>query len=142
MTNIWSMHMTPRVNSSRPYRSFKMSKIQQKLLWHEALSEKVIMLKSWLKCRTVNSKWYATVHLPTVFGKIRKSNRNRRIILHQDNAGQNIKLMGHPACSLDLAYHDFFLFPHVLVKNKSDQRFSSPEETVDTLKNYVLEIPS
>lgn len=36
--------------------------------------------------RTVNSKWYTTICLTKVFGEIRKTNCQRRIVLHHDNA--------------------------------------------------------
>ena len=103
--------------------------------------------------RTVNSEWYTTICLPQVFGEIRKDNRRRRIILHHDNAsshssaqttqfltGEHIELTGHPPYSPDLAPNDFILFPYV--KNKlRGQRFSTPEEAVDTFTMHVLEIP-
>ncbi|GBP18647.1 hypothetical protein EVAR_14417_1 [Eumeta japonica] len=57
--------------------------------------------------KTVNSEWYTTICLPEVFEEMRKNNRQRRIILHHDNAschtsaettrffeGQKIKLTG------------------------------------------------
>ncbi|GFT01071.1 putative DD34D transposase [Nephila pilipes] len=79
--------------------------------------------------RTVNSEWYTTICLPEVIGEIRKKQKNRRIILHHDNASSHtstqtkaflterkIELMGHPPYSPDLAPNDFFLFPHI--KNK------------------------
>ena len=79
--------------------------------------------------RTVNSKWYTTICLLEVFGEIRKTNKQRRIILHQDNASshtfrqtteylstQGIELMGHPPYSHDLVLNDCLLFPHI--KNK------------------------
>lgn len=103
--------------------------------------------------RTVNSEWYTTICLPEVIGEIRKKQRNRRIILHHDNASSHtstqtkaflterkIELMGHPPYSPDLAPNDFFLFPHI--KNKlRGQRFSTPEEAVDAFKTHVLELP-
>ncbi len=103
--------------------------------------------------RTVNSEWYTTICLPVVFQEIRKTNRQRRITLHQDNASshtsaqttaflstQNIELMGHPPYSPDLAPNDFFLFPYV--KNKlRGQRFSTPEEAVAAFRMHVLEVP-
>ena len=33
--------------------------------------------------RTVNSEWYTTICLPKVCGEIRKTNKRRRIIVHQ-----------------------------------------------------------
>ena len=66
--------------------------------------------------RTVNSEWYTTICLPVVFQEIRKTNRQRRITLHHDNAGshtsaqttallrtRNIDLMSHSPYSPDLA---------------------------------------
>lgn len=103
--------------------------------------------------KTVNSEWYTTICLPEVFEEIRKNNRQRRILLHHDNASchtsaettryledQKIELTGHPPYSPDLAPNDFYLFP--TVKNKlRGQRFSSREEAVDAFKMHVLEIP-
>lgn len=103
--------------------------------------------------KTVNSEWYTTICLPEVFGEIRKNNRQRRIILHHDNASchtsaatteylnsQMIELTGHPPYSPDLAPNDFYLFPSV--KNKlRGHRFSTREEAVDAFKMHVLEIP-
>jgi hypothetical protein len=88
-----------------------------------------------------------------MFMKIRKTSKNRRIILHQDNAschtpaqtrayltGQKIELMSHPAYSPDLAPNDFFLFP--CIKNKlRGRKFSTPEEAVHAFKTHVLEVP-
>jgi hypothetical protein len=103
--------------------------------------------------RTVNSEWFTTICLAEVFMKIRKTSKNRRIILHHDNAnchtsaqtrayltGQNIELMSHPPYSLGLAPNDFFLFPYI--KNKlRGRRFPSPEEAVHAFKTHVLEVP-
>ena len=38
---------------------------------------------------TVNSEWKTTICLPVVFGEIRKTNKRRRIIIHQDNANSH-----------------------------------------------------
>jgi [histone H3]-lysine36 N-dimethyltransferase SETMAR len=102
--------------------------------------------------KTVNSEWYTTICLPEVLGKIRKNNRQRRIILHHDNASshtsaqtntyltrQNVELMGHPPYSPDLAPNDFFLFPHIKKKLRG-QRFLTPEAAVEAFKNHILEI--
>ncbi|GFT19851.1 uncharacterized protein NPIL_606111 [Nephila pilipes] len=61
--------------------------------------------------RTVNSEWYTTICLPEVIGEIRKKQKNRRIILHHDNASSHtstqtkaflterkIELMGASSC--------------------------------------------
>lgn len=58
------------------------------------------------KCKSVNSEWYTSVYLPKVFKEIRKTNRNRRITLHHDNA------ILYTVYSPDLTPNDFFLFPH------------------------------
>ena len=39
--------------------------------------------------RTVNCEWYATICLPVVFQELRKTNRQRRITLHRDNASSH-----------------------------------------------------
>lgn len=104
--------------------------------------------------RTVNAEWYTTICLPEVINELRKSNRNRRIILHHDNASahtarqtidylkqQNVELMTHCPYSPDLSPNDFFLFPNI--KNKMrGERFASPEEAVEAFKNHVLEVPA
>ena len=48
--------------------------------------------------------------------------------------------MSHPPYSPGLAQNDFFLFPYVKNKMRS-QLFSTPEETVDAFRMHVLEIP-
>ncbi|GBP83643.1 Mariner Mos1 transposase [Eumeta japonica] len=97
-------------------------------------------------------EWYTTICLPVVFEEIRKNNRQRRIILHQDNASchtsaettlflecQKIELTGHPPYSPDLALNDFYLFP--IVKNKlRGQRFSNREEVIIAFNMHVLKI--
>ena len=102
--------------------------------------------------RTVNSEWYTTICLPEVIREIRKNQKQRRIILHHDNASahtsaqtkeflasQKIECMGHPPYSPDLAPNDFFLFPYI--KNKlRGQRFSTPREAIDAFKMHVLEL--
>ncbi|GBP52779.1 Histone-lysine N-methyltransferase SETMAR [Eumeta japonica] len=111
--------------------------------------------------KTVNSEWYTTICLPEVFKekslqkslKDRKNNRQRRIILHHDNAschrsaettrfleGQKIELMDYPPYSPDLEPNEFYLFSSV--KNKlRGQRFLRREEAVDAYKMHVSEIP-
>ena len=99
--------------------------------------------------KTVNSEWYTTIYLPVVFQEIRKTNRRKRITLHHDNAcshtssqttaflsTQNIDLMSHPPYVPDLAPNDFFLFPYVKNKMRS-QRFSIPVEAVDAFRMHV-----
>ena len=81
-----------------------------------------------------------------------KTNRRKRITLHQDNASshtsaqttaflstQIIDLRSHPPYSPELAQNDFFLFPCVK-NNMRGQRFSTPEETVVAFRMHVLEI--
>ena len=36
--------------------------------------------------RTVNTDWYTTICLPEIINELHRTNRNRRIILHHDNA--------------------------------------------------------
>lgn len=104
--------------------------------------------------RTVNADWYTTICLPEVIGELRKTNRNRRVILHHDNASshtagqtieylkaKNVELMSHCPYSPDLSPCDFFLFP--FVKNKMrGKRFLTPEEAVDAFTQHVSEIPT
>ncbi|GFT68872.1 hypothetical protein NPIL_617781 [Nephila pilipes] len=72
--------------------------------------------------RTVNSEWYTTICLPEVIGEIRKKQKNRRIILHHDNASSHtstqtkaflterkIELMGHPPTSVTTVTSRVFL---------------------------------
>ncbi|CAH2005396.1 unnamed protein product [Acanthoscelides obtectus] len=103
--------------------------------------------------RTVTSDWYTTICLPKVITELRKINRERRIILHQDNASshttqktrqylteENVELLDHPPYSPDLSPNDFFTFPKI--KNRlRGQRFQSPE-AVNTFKNAVLDLPA
>lgn len=104
--------------------------------------------------RTVNADWYTTICLPEVISELRKNNRNRRIILHHDNASshkagqtmeylkaKNVELMSHPPYSPDLSPNDFFTFPKLKDKLRG-QRFSSPEEAIEAYKNCILDMPS
>ncbi|CAH2000280.1 unnamed protein product [Acanthoscelides obtectus] len=76
--------------------------------------------------RTVTTDWYTTICLPKVITGLRKINPERRIILHQDNASshsaqktrqyltqENVELLGHPPYSPDLSPNDFFTFPKI-----------------------------
>ncbi|CAH1972969.1 unnamed protein product [Acanthoscelides obtectus] len=100
--------------------------------------------------RTVTVNWYTTICLPKVITKLRKINPEKRIILHQDNASSHtaqetrqylMELLDHPPYSPDLSPNDFFTFPKI--KNRlCGQRFQSPEEPVDALKNAVLDLPA
>ncbi|CAH1998188.1 unnamed protein product [Acanthoscelides obtectus] len=104
--------------------------------------------------RAVTADWYTTICLPKVITELRKINPERRIILHQDKASshtvqktrqylmeENVELLDHPPYGPDLSPKDFFNFPKI--KNRlRGQRFQSPEEAVDVLKNAVLDLPS
>jgi len=104
--------------------------------------------------KTVNADWYTTICLPEVIAELRKSNSNRRIILHHDNASSHtarrtieflaenkIDLMDHPPYSPDLSPNDFFTFPRIKEKLRG-QRFQSPEEAVEAYKTLVLTTPT
>ncbi|GBP22674.1 Mariner Mos1 transposase [Eumeta japonica] len=110
--NLGSMRVTPKLNDSQGVWVFQ----------DERKSIKVIRVKK--NRTTVNSEWYTTICLPEVFEEIGKNNRQRRTLLHHDNAschtsakttrfleGQQIKSTGHPPYSPDLAPDDFYLFP-------------------------------
>ncbi|CAH2014898.1 unnamed protein product [Acanthoscelides obtectus] len=104
--------------------------------------------------RTVTADGYTTICLPKVITQLRKINPERRIILHQDNASshvaqktrqyltaENVELLDHPPYSPNLSPNDFFTFPKI--KNRlCGQRFQSPKEAVDALKNAVLDLPA
>ncbi|KAF8794101.1 hypothetical protein HNY73_002116 [Argiope bruennichi] len=103
--------------------------------------------------KNVNPKWYAEICLPKVINEIRKNNKNRRIILHHENTScyttcetidylkdKNFELMPHCPYSPALSSNDFFLFHYVKQKMR-EQRFSSPQETVDAcFQNHVSKI--
>ena len=146
------MHKSPKVNSSRLYGVWVFQDEQNPTKVFRARSTSKQMVACFFRKtghvatvplvqrRTINSEWYTTICLPEVFGKIRETNRRRRIILRKDNASshasaqtrdflrtENIELVGHLAYSPDLAPNDFFLFPHI--ENKLlGQCFSTPEE--------------
>lgn len=99
--------------------------------------------------RTVNADWYTTICLPAVIDELRKTNRNRRIVLHHDNASShtarrtmaflkenNIELMTHCPYSPDLSPNDFFLFTKIKKKMRG-QRFQTPEAAVEAFKSLV-----
>ncbi|CAG9132342.1 unnamed protein product [Plutella xylostella] len=102
--------------------------------------------------RTVTADWYTTVCLPEVVRELRKTNPNRRIILHHDNASshtarktrtflnmENVELMDHPPYSPDLSPNDYFTFPRIKDMLRG-QRFSGPEEAVEAYKSAVLTV--
>ena len=59
--------------------------------------------------------------------------------MNHSSPWQNVEFMSHPLYSPDLAPNDFSLFPHIK-KKMHDQRFSSPEDTLEVFKNHVLEV--
>ncbi|CAH2010783.1 unnamed protein product [Acanthoscelides obtectus] len=81
--------------------------------------------------RTVTADWYTIICLSKVITELQKINPERRIMLHPDNASSHTaQETRHP----DLSPNDFFTFPKI--KNRlHGQRFQSPEEAVDGLKN-------
>lgn len=104
--------------------------------------------------RTVTAEWYTTVCLPQVIAELRKSNPNRRIILHHDNASshtagrtreylkdQNVEILDHPPYSPDLSPNDFYTFPKIK-KNLRGHRFQSSEEAVEAYKEAILNTPT
>ncbi|GFU32720.1 hypothetical protein NPIL_182571 [Nephila pilipes] len=89
--------------------------------------------------RTVNSEWYTTICLPEVIGEIRKKQKNRRIILHHDNASSHtstqtkaflterkIELMGHPP-SIEDSRQGHYSRSHVICRKK-DHHADNREE--------------
>jgi len=79
--------------------------------------------------KTINIDWYTTICLPEVINELRRTNRNRYIIFHHDNASchttrqtidflssNNVGLMIYCPYLPDLSPNDFFLFPNI--KNK------------------------
>ncbi|CAH1962732.1 unnamed protein product [Acanthoscelides obtectus] len=115
-----------------------------------------------IRSRSVSKKMVSTIMskaghiatIPLIITQLRKTNPERRIILHQDNASShtaqktrqylteaNVELLDHPPYSPDLSPNDFFTFPKI--KNRlHGQRFQSPEEAVDAFKNAVLDLPA
>ncbi|KAG5308729.1 MOS1T transposase, partial [Pseudoatta argentina] len=101
--------------------------------------------------RTVNTDWYTIICLPEVINELRRTNRNRRIILHHDNAScytarqtvdflfsKNVELMTHCPYSPDLSPNDFLLFPNI--KKMCDEQFESPEAAVETFRTLISEV--
>ena len=80
--------------------------------------------------RTVSSEWYNRICLPKVFGEIWKTNKRRGNIVHLDNASH------HTSASTP---NDFFVFIHIKQKTRR-QRFSSPENAVESFENHILEV--
>ena len=101
--------------------------------------------------RTVNTDWYTTIYLPEVINELHRTNRNRRIILHHDNASchtarqtvdflssKNIELMTRPYLP-DLLLNDFFLFPNFKKKMRGE-RFESLQAAVETFRTLISEV--
>ena len=103
--------------------------------------------------KTVTAKWYTTECLTNVLKQVEKHWRLNDLILHHDNASahraaqtmeyldvQRVKLMGHPAYSLDLSPCDFWLFPKIKEqlrgKNFQDinERHDAVQEQIDGLE--------
>ena len=120
---------------------------------HFQANDRLFFRKNWTcrnrTTRTVNSELHATICLPVVFQEIKKSNYQRRITLHHDNATshtstlttaflntQNTNLMSHPRYSSLLAPNDFFLFLYLKSKMRG-LRFLTPEEAVDAFWRYL-----
>ncbi|CAH2003858.1 unnamed protein product [Acanthoscelides obtectus] len=104
--------------------------------------------------RTVTPDGYTTICLPKVITELQKINPERRIILPQDNASshtaqktrqylteENVELLDHPPYSPDPGPNDLFTFPKI-TNGLRGQRFQSPEEAVEALKNAVLDLPA
>ena len=101
---------------------------------------------------TVTARWYTEVCLPQVFQALREKRPKsgiRGFILHYDNASahtarltvafleeEQVKLLGHPPYSPDLAPCDFFLFPKIKNKLKGI-RFSNPDDAVSAYLEAV-----
>ncbi|KAG5315042.1 SETMR methyltransferase, partial [Pseudoatta argentina] len=103
--------------------------------------------------RTVNIDWCTTICLPEVINELRRTNRNRRIILHHEKnasyrtARQTVdffiqykcELMTHCPYSPDLSSNDFFLFPNIKKKMRGE-RFKSPEAAVEAFRTLISEV--
>ena len=92
--DLW-IRMSPKVNNNPLLGYFKMNRNQPKLFVHAMLTSKWLLVSSVIPDmwrivtledqRTVNTDWYTTICLPEVINELRRTNRNRRIILHHDN---------------------------------------------------------
>jgi [histone H3]-lysine36 N-dimethyltransferase SETMAR len=104
--------------------------------------------------RTVNADWYTTACLPEVINELRKTNKNRRILLHHDNASShtarrttefleahNVEILDHPPYSPDLSPNDFFTFPRIK-KQLRGKRFQTPEQAVEAYKIAISSTPT
>ena len=91
--NETSIHMSPKINNNPLFGYFKMNRNQQKLFVYAVLPSKWL-LRLYRTCDNRGFRgskdckywWYTTICLPEVINELRRTNRNRRIILHHDNA--------------------------------------------------------
>ena len=157
--NMDLFRMSPKVNNNPLFGYFKMNRNQQKL-FHAVLPMIAcffgytghVTTVALEDRKTVNTDWYTTICLPEIINELRRTNRNRRIILYHDNASchtarqivdflssNNVELMTHCPYSLDLSPNDFFLFPNI--KNKMcGERFESPKAAVETFRTLIFEV--
>ena len=134
--NMDLFYMSPKVNNNSLFGYFKMNRHQQKLVCScSAAKQMIACFFSYTghvatvaleDRRTVNTDWYTIICLPKVINELCRTNRNRRIIFHHDNASchitcqtvdflssKNVELMTHCPYSPDLSPNDFFLFPNI-----------------------------
>ncbi|CAH2013021.1 unnamed protein product [Acanthoscelides obtectus] len=133
---------------------FKGEEKPTKVIRSRSVSKKMVATFPLNEQRTVTADWYMTIFLPKVINELRKINPEGRTILHQDNASshsaqktrqylteENVELLDHPPYSPYLSPNDFFTLPKI--KNRlRGQRFQSPEEAVNALKNAILDLPA
>ena len=117
------MHMSPKVNSSRLYGSFQMSKIQQKLFLHEALRSKSSPASS---------------GKPSMWQLYHYCNVKRSILngIKQFVYQKSSEKWGKPLFSTR-----WLIFVPAFQKKLRDQRFSTPVEAANAFKMHILEIP-
>uniref|UniRef100_A0A182RUD9 Uncharacterized protein n=1 Tax=Anopheles funestus TaxID=62324 RepID=A0A182RUD9_ANOFN len=95
VTNHESVHMNPKQNNNRPCGSSTTSQIQKKSKNSKQIVASFFGITGHVATvpleqrRMINSEWYTTICLPEVFREIRKMNKRRRIILHNDNASSH-----------------------------------------------------
>ncbi|XP_011051046.1 PREDICTED: uncharacterized protein LOC105144077 [Acromyrmex echinatior] len=95
-----SIRMSPKVNNNPPiFEYFKMNRNQQKLFVHAA-KQMIARFFSYTghvatvaleDRRTVNTDWYTTIYLPEIINELRRTNRNRRIIMTTPAVTQHVK---------------------------------------------------
>ena len=84
-----SIRMSPKVNNNPLFGYFKMNRNQQKLFVHAVLPMIAcffgytghVTIVALEDRRTVNTNWYTTICLPEVINELRRTNRNRRIMI-------------------------------------------------------------